>query len=122
SCVHRATWAGSAPTETNLKFRLSALISCWSFCTYDGSPPRNIPCDPDSGLLNSDSLPFSPFQVLNCGYCCIRYVGMYQPMWPVTPFGPPMTTVCCLVMYCLYWSTCCQSSSTASVLPFAIAW
>src|SRR5207245_1409101 len=40
---------------------------------------------------------------------------MYQPMCPVTPFGPPITTVCCLVMYCLYWSTCCQSSSTASV-------
>src|SRR6476646_8503910 len=35
SCVQRATCAGSAPTLTNLKFRPSALLSCWSFWTYD---------------------------------------------------------------------------------------
>jgi hypothetical protein len=72
--------------------------------------------------LKTDSLPFRPFHVLNCGYCFIRYVGMNQPMCPTTPFGPPMTTVFCFEMYCLYWSTCCQSSSTASVLPSASAW
>src|SRR3954451_3221331 len=81
-----------------------------------------MPCEPDSGLLKSDSLPFRPLQVLNSGCCFIRDAGMNQPMWPVTPFGPPNTTVFCLLMYCLYWSTCCQSSSTASVFPFASAW
>src|SRR5215210_880714 len=47
---------------------------------------------------------------------------MYQPMWPLTPFGPAATTVFAFVMYCLYWSTCCQSSSTTSTRPSAIAW
>ena len=47
---------------------------------------------------------------------------MNQPMWPSTPSGPPWTTVPALSMYCAYWSVCCQSSSTASVLPSAIAW
>ena len=64
------------------------MISCASFWTYDGSPPRNIPCDPDSGLLKMLSLPLSPCHVLNCGYCFIRYVGMNQPMCPMTPFEP----------------------------------
>ena len=47
---------------------------------------------------------------------------MNQPMWPSTPSGPPWTTVPALSMYFLYSSTCCQSSSTASTLPSAIAW
>src|SRR3990172_6424822 len=35
---------------------------------------------------------------------------------------PTRTTDFCFVTYCLYWATCCQSSSTASTLPSAIAW
>src|SRR5438132_4242935 len=100
SCVQRATCAGSAPTETNLKFSPRTLISCASFCTYDGSPPRNMPCEPDSGLLKSVSLPFSPFHVLNSGCCFLRYVGMYQPMCPMTPEGPSSTIDFSLVMKC----------------------
>src|SRR5881392_3352690 len=47
---------------------------------------------------------------------------MYQPMTPVTPFGPARTTDFCFVTY---WSHCVtwpQSSRIASVLPSAIAW
>src|SRR5919198_444066 len=47
SCVNRATSAGSAPTVTCLKLRPSPSISCLSFWTYEGSPPRNIPCEHD---------------------------------------------------------------------------
>src|SRR3954452_9687053 len=122
SCSQRATCAGSAPTLTNLKFSPSALISVASFCWYDGSPPRNMPCEPDSGDLNRVSLPFRPFQVLNSGCCFIRYVGMYQPMTPLTPFGPARTTVFCFVTYWSHCGTWPQSSRIASVLPSAIAW
>src|SRR5215211_571941 len=81
-----------------------------------------MPWSPDSGLLNRVSLPFRPSHVLNSGCWSIRYFGMNQPMWPSTPSGPPWTTVPALSMYCLYWSTCCQSSSTASTLPSAMPW
>ena len=47
-----------------------------------------MPCEPDSGVLKTLSLPFRPFHVANCGYCLSRYRGMYQPITPVTPFGP----------------------------------
>ena len=47
---------------------------------------------------------------------------MYQPMWPSTPSGPPSTTVPASSMYFSYSSVCCQSSSTASTSPSAIAW
>ena len=47
---------------------------------------------------------------------------MNQPMWPSTPSGPPSTTVPAWSMYFLYSSVCCQSSSTASTSPSAIAW
>src|SRR5207245_9834473 len=93
-------------------------------CTYEGSPPRNMPCEPDSGLLKSVSLPFSPFHVLNSGCCFIRYVGMYQPMCPMTPEGPRSTIDFSLVTKCwliLRWMLP-QSSSTTSTLPSVIAW
>ena len=80
-----------------------------------------MPCGA-SGDANTFSCPFRPFQVANSGYCLSRYRGMNQPMWPVRPFEPSSTTVFCLVAYWVYWATCCQSSSTASTLPFAIAW
>ena len=47
---------------------------------------------------------------------------MNQPMWPSTPSGPPSTTVPACSMNFSYSSTCCQSSSTASTLPSAMAW
>src|SRR6478735_11317810 len=123
ACDQRATCAGSAPTETNLKSRPSSLISCASFWTYDGWPPRNIPCDPDSGLLKMLSLPLSPCHVLNCGYCFMRYVGMNQPICPMTPFEPRFWSVPLLTYF---WFTLrsmlFQSSGTTSTLPSAIAW
>ena len=64
------------------------MINARSFWTYDGSPPRNIPCEPDSGDLKIVSFPFRPLQVLNDGYCLRRYRGMYQPITPVIPFEP----------------------------------
>ena len=100
------------------------MISCASFCTYDGSPPRNIPCEPDSGLLKSDSLPFSPFHVLNSGCCFIRYVGMNQPMCPITPEPLRSMTDFSFVTKCVLtfsWMLF-QSSSTTSTLPSVIAW
>src|SRR4029079_755124 len=89
---------------------------------YDGSRRRSIPCERDSGLLKSDSLPFRPFHVLNSGCCFMRYVGMYQPITPVTPFGPARTTVFCFVTYWFHCGTWPQSSRIASVFPSAIAW
>ena len=81
-----------------------------------------MPWSPDSAVLNSSSLPFRPSQVANSGCSSIRYFGMNQPMCPSTPSGPPSTTVPASSMYFLYSSACCQSSSTASTLPSAIAW
>src|SRR5215212_4882693 len=81
-----------------------------------------MPWSPDSGVLKRSSLPFRPSQLLNSECSSIRYFGMNQPMWPSTPSGPPCTTVPALSMYLAYSSVCCQSSSTASTLPSAIAW
>ena len=58
-----------------------------SFCSYDGSPPRNIPPGA-SGDANTFSCPLMPFQVANDGYFLSRYFGMNQPMCPVSPFEP----------------------------------
>ncbi len=43
-------------------------------------------------------------------------------MWPVTPFEPASCATFSFFSYCLYWATCCQSSSTASTLPAWRAW
>src|SRR5215468_9332984 len=93
ACVQRATCAGSLPTERKKKFRPSALISCWSFCTYVGSPPRKSPFPCESTVLNSDQSFFSPVHDLSSGCCFIRYVGTNHPMCPMTPFEPRLRSV-----------------------------
>src|SRR6478735_5839181 len=82
-----------------------------------------MPCEPDSGLLKMSSLPFRPCHVLNSGCCFIRYVGMNQPMRPMTPFEPSLRMVW---LERNFWLTLrsmlFQSSGTTSTLPSAIAW
>src|SRR3954454_10449196 len=69
------------------------------------------------------SLPFNPCQVLNSGCCFIRYVGMNQPIRPITPFEPSRM-IEWLERY--FWLTLrsmlFQSSGTTSTLPSDIAW
>src|SRR6478735_1211265 len=82
-----------------------------------------MPCEPDSGLLKMSSLPFRPCHVLNSGCCFIRYVGMNQPMRPMTPFEPSLRM---LWLERYFWLTLrsmlFQSSGTTSTLPSDIAW
>ncbi len=56
--------------------------------TKVGSLSRNWPLSPDSDVLNWSAYLLRLFQSVMSGCSFASHGGTYQPMMPVTPFGP----------------------------------
>ena len=83
--------AASLPEKTTLKLRPRFAISASSYWTNVGSAPRNWPLSPDSEVLNRSAYLLRLFQSVMSGYLSTIHFGTYQPMIPLTPFGPAST-------------------------------